>query len=317
MNTKKTKQIRRYQLIIAGEVVLVVLLTLSLLFDINLSVKKRPVLAKFLTKTRISQEKIPSSQPAEQPDFEAAVLPAEGVELPITWGDLGKKMTESGVIDQQKFEDLYQGRGGLDDDMLQLLVGDGNKTVRMTQENSAVLLNFLWAFGLANKNDILEKGPMQDPQYGGAGNFASTGGWSLARGNAMDHYSNYQLVTLTREQQQLVERVSQGIYRPCCGNSTYFPDCNHGMAMLGLLELMAAGGVSEDDMYRVALKVNSYWFPDTYLTAAKYFQTKGIDWNQVDPREALGADVSSAQGYRKIRSQVEPPQSQGGGGCGV
>ena len=30
-------------------------------------------------------------------------------------------------------------------------------------------------------------------------------------------------------------KIAKGIYRPCCNNSTYFPDCNHGMAMLGLL----------------------------------------------------------------------------------
>jgi len=48
------------------------------------------------------------------------------------------------------------------------------------------------------------------------------------------------------------------------------------MAMLGLLELMAAQGVGEEEMYKAALAVNSYWFPDTYLTIAEYMQNKGI-----------------------------------------
>src|SRR3989344_6501798 len=65
------------------------------------------------------------------------------------------------------------------------------------------MLNMFWALGLANKNDILEHGPMIDPQYGGAGGFASTGGWTLAQGNAMDHYSMNQLITLTPEQQKM------------------------------------------------------------------------------------------------------------------
>ena len=59
----------------------------------------------------------------------------------------------------------------------------------------------------------------------------------------MNHYSMHRFIVLTPEQQALVEKVSKGIYRPCCGNSVYFPDCNHGMAMLGLLELMASQGV--------------------------------------------------------------------------
>ena len=114
-----------------------------------------------------------------------------------------------------------------------------------------------------------------------------------------------------------MERVSKNIYRPCCGNSVYFPDCNHGMAMLGLLELMAAQGTSEEEMYKAALQVNSYWFPDTYLTLAKYFEQRGVEWSKVSPKEVLGAAYSSAQGYQQILAEVEPPQSQGGGGCGA
>ena len=142
-----------------------------------------------------------------------------------------------------------------------LLYGKNNGHVAITAENSGMMLNMLWAFGLANKNPILENGPMMDPRYGGAENFASTGGWTLAKGNTMNHYSMHQFVTLTPEQQILVERVAKNIFRPCCKNSTYFPDCNHGMAMLGLLELMASQGATETDMYRISGEVNALWFP--------------------------------------------------------
>ena len=246
----------------------------------------------------------------------AEVLPAEII-LPVSWGDLGKEMVDSGVIDAKKFEELYAGRGGLNIEEKKLLFGTNNKEIRMTQENAGTILNLLWAFGLGNKNEILERGPMMDPAYGGAGNFASTGGWTLAKGNAMDHYSKHSFVTLTPDQQAMVERVAKNIYRPCCGNTTYFPDCNHGMAMLGLLELLASNGVSERDMYKIALQVNSYWFPDTYLTIAKYMESKGVPWNKVDPKEMLGADYSSGSGYRKILEQVAPVESKSAGGCGV
>lgn len=250
-------------------------------------------------------------------DLESRVLPQEGIVLPIQWGDLGIQMMETGVVDEQKFNALYEGRGGLPEDMKKLLYGSDTQEVRMTYENSGILLNLLWGFGLGNKNAVLETGPMQDPRYNGAGNFASTGGWTLANGNVMDHYSKYAFVILTPEQQALVERVSKNIYRPCCGNSTYFPDCNHGMGMLGLLELMAANGVSEDNMYKVALQVNSYWFPDTYLTVAAYFAKQGVSWDKVSPREALGDQYSSGAGYQRVRALVEPVQQQGGGGCGL
>ena len=236
-------------------------------------------------------------------NLEQEVLPENGVVLPITWGDRGKQLVEVGVIDQEKFGDIS--------------VQENNGQLVITKENEHTLLNLLWAFGLANKNEILEKGPMMDPQYKGAGNFASTGGWTLAKGDAMDHYSMHSLITLTPEQQKLVEEVSKNIYRPCCGNSVYFPDCNHGMAMLGLLELMAAQGVSEADMYRAALTVNSYWFPDTYITIAQYLKSKGTDWNKADPKGLLSANFSSGAGFAAIKEQVAPIEPKSGGGCGV
>src|SRR3989304_6724878 len=129
----------------------------------------------------------------------------------------------------------------------------------------------------------------------------------------MEHYGPPPFVVLTPDQQQMVERVSKNIYRPCCDNSTHFPDCNHGMAMLGLLELMASQGVNEEDMWKTALAVNSYWFPNEYLIMVPYMKEKGIDWEDVNPKEILGTGYSSASGFAKIASQVTVPQGQGGG----
>ncbi|MFA7000174.1 MAG: hypothetical protein WC241_03615 [Candidatus Paceibacterota bacterium] len=252
--------------------------------------------------------------------LEQKVLPAKGIILNVKWGDLGVKLTKSGTIDADKFKALYQQRDQLTNEDRNLLVGANNGKIKITNENSGYLLNLFWALGLANKNDILEKGEMMDPKYGEAGNFASTRGWTIAKGSAMDHYSKHTMINLTPEQQALVDKVSRGIYRPCCGNSTHFPDCNHGMAMLGLLELMASQGASEQDMWNTALIVNSYWFPDTYLTIAKYVKSKGVEWKDVNPQEILGANYSSAQGFANIAAQVTQPErstQQKGGGCGV
>ena len=250
-------------------------------------------------------------------DYSQKVIPENGVVLPVKWGDLGAQMTSAGVIDKTKFEEMYAKRGGLNDEEKKLLEGIDNGNLKITKENSGFVLNLLWALGLGNKNEILEKGPMNDEKYGGAGNFASTGGWTLSRGNAMSHYSMHKFIVLTPAQQTLVEKVSKGIFRPCCGNSTYFPDCNHGMAMLGLLELMASQGVSEDEMYKVALAVNSFWFPDTYITIAKYLKSQGKDWGNADPKEILGFDYSSGAGFQKIKSKTENSGAGGGGSCGV
>lgn len=252
-------------------------------------------------------------------ELEKVVVPDEGIVLPVTWGDLGKKLVDNGTIDMKKVEALYAERGGLDEATRKMLTETNNGQIVITKENSGGVLNLLWALGLANKNDILEKGPMTDKQYGGnAGQFASTGGWILAAGKPMDHHSRHLMVPLTPGQQLLVESVSKNIYRPCCGNSTYFPDCNHGMAMLGLLELMASQNVSEADMYKAALAVNSYWFPNTYLTIAQYLKTKGIAWKDASPKGILSQEFSSAAGYQQIKSQVVTPETQKvGASCGA
>lgn len=293
--------------------ILVGIVFLTLFFDINIEPRFNiPSLLAGKDKVEETDGKVDISE------LQSIVIPEEGVELPINWGDLGKRMVSDGVIDEQKFLELFQ--NGLQDDEKQILSGTWNDKIVMTQQNSRFILDILWAFGLANKNDILENGEMTDEKYGGdASKFASTGGWSLSRGNVMNHYSAHPYVVLTKEQQELVDRVSSGIYRPCCGNSTHFPDCNHGMAMLGLLELMAANNVSEEEIYDIALKVNALWFPQTYLDLATYFKEQDQDWNEVDAKLVLSSEYSSAQGYQATREKIIslPEPLQGGGSCGV
>ena len=284
------------------------MLSLALVYNTKIKVPEN------IQKNITTSEKIPKSL------LEEKVSPTEGVILPVSWGDLGKKLVSTGAIDEEKFKALYTGRGQFTKEYEKLLIGNNDEKLKINGENAGYLLNLFWALGLSSGNPILDSGEMTDKKYGRAGNFASTGGWTMAKGSAMDHYSRHMFFNLTPEQQALVDKVSRGIFRPCCGNSTHFPDCNHGMAMLGFLELMASQGVSEQDMWKAALAVNSYWFPDTYMTIATYMKTKGVEWKDVNPEEILGANYSSGQGFARIASQVTAPsssQSGGGNGCGV
>ncbi|HUX80824.1 MAG TPA: hypothetical protein VMV38_00685 [Candidatus Paceibacterota bacterium] len=247
---------------------------------------------------------------------DAPYLAADHTILPIVWGDTGIELVHTGVIDPVKWRALYGTSLTAEEETL--LSGTSTDKLVMTKENASYLLNLFWAVGLANKNQILEdKKGMMNPAYGGADHFASTGGWTLSTGSPMDHYDHHLLFALTSNQQKLVEKVSAGIYRPCCDNPTSFPDCNHGMAMLGLLEMMASQGATEQQMWKAALAVNEYWFPDTYKTIAVYMKHKGISWADVNPQEVLGAQYSSASGYAKIAAQVTQPKQQSAGSCGV
>lgn len=271
--------------------------------------------AKLKTQGTFRSNTAPEQEKASR--LEEAVAPYEGVALPVSWGNLGARLVSVGAIDAARFTALYEGQGTFSDEYRDLLLGENNGRLKMTRANAGYLLNLFWALGLASKNPILDTGEMTDRAYGGAENFASTAGWTMAAGNAMDHYSRHMFFPLSAEQQSLVDKVSRGIYRPCCGNSVHFPDCNHGMAMLGLLELMASQGVSEKDMWETALAVNSYWYPDTYLTIAAYLGQKGIGWDEASPEEVLGSAYSSSSGYAKVASQVSGSGRGSGGGCGV
>lgn len=183
-----------------------------------------------------------------KPGGETGVPPVSaGVLLPAAFGAFGAEMLANGTIDGAK---------------LAYATEFDNRQLAVSEENAHRLLNVLWALGLSHKNEILEEGEMADPRYGSPARFASTAGWTLARGDAMEHYSRHRYFELTPEEQERVDRVSQTVFRPCCRNSAHFPDCNHGMAMLGFLELMASQGADEAIMKAAADTLNSYWFPE-------------------------------------------------------
>ncbi|HEY4518018.1 MAG TPA: hypothetical protein VJG48_00150 [Candidatus Paceibacterota bacterium] len=229
------------------------------------------------------------------------------------------ELNKSGVLDETKFNALYGERGMSVGDK-NFLDGLKNGQLVMNSGNAQLALNVLWAMGLGQKSAILTNGPLSDSSYGGAGGFASTGGWTLGTGTLADHLSMHSFVNLTTEQEQLVERVSKNIYRPCCNNSTHFPDCNHGMAMLGLLELLASQGTDELSMYKAALKANALWFPNQYATIERYLGARGLSLASASAQDILGKTYSSGSGFAQIAATAptEPAtRPTGGGGCSV
>lgn len=277
----------------------------------------------------ITQKQEAAAAPASKSKTNTAevftqINPTAGYEINASYGDLGPKMLQMGVIDLDKFKGVYQQAGKpLTTEQEEILTRGLDKKITINGDNSYFLLNFFWAFGLANQSKILTEGDMVKYGEGQVGKFASTGGWTLARGDATDYYSKRALVPLSADQEELVNRVAGNIYRPCCGNSTAFPDCNHGMALLGILELMAANGATENEMYEAAKYINAFWFPSNYYDIALYFKNKeGKNYQDVDARMLLGKDISSAFGMQAVKKWltengiVEPPPKSGGG-CGV
>lgn len=260
----------------------------------------------------------------ESADIMRQINPPGGVDLRVVYGDIGPKLLAAGAIDLEKMKLLYE-KGGkpLTEDEIKILTEGSDERIKITPENSYFLLNLFWAFGLAQKNTILDSGPMTKYGQDRIGNFASTGGWTLGTKPAMELYSKSFMINLTQEQQAALEEFAYNSYRPCCSNPTAFPDCNHGMAALGLMELMASQGVTTKEMFDAFKYVNAFWFPQTYFDIASYFKFKeGKNWSEADSRMVAGKDFSTPQGWQKARAWLEQngylkEQPSGGGSCGV
>lgn len=308
---KKVKNKKSNKTFIVLLALIIIAFFWAFIFDLNISPS-----ARFLS---LVGKTTPT--PAPPPTVESLslqVIPQEGYRANINWGDTGKKLIEAGAIDLEKFRQNYTDPKY--ESLLVFLTETKNEAIVINQENAYFWVNVLWALGLVQKSDVLEKGIMGTQYKDQLGNFASTGGWTLGKKDAVALYSSAEIIPLTSEQQELVNKISQGIYRPCCGNPTSFPDCNHGMAILGLVELMVSQRFSEEEIYKAALMFNSYWFPQTYIDLAYYFKTEeGTDWENVDAKKALSLEFSSSQGYQNIKKQIGniPGSPQIGGSCGA
>jgi hypothetical protein len=235
------------------------------------------------------------------------VNPKDGYALPISYGDLGPRLLEGGVISYDAFAAIYENSGNpLSAEQTEILKDSSDEEIVITAQNAHFLLNFFWAVGLANRNSILTDGPMVQNSGGQIERFASTGGWTLATKPVTELYASMDLIPLTAEQQKLVEEVAAAIYRPCCNNHTLFPDCNHGMAMLGVLELMASQGATADEMFEAAKYINAYWFPQQTLETAIYLQlNEKIDFTSADARLVVGNKLSSASGAGMVHEDLQ------------
>lgn len=252
------------------------------------------------------------------------INPPEGYRLPAVFRDIGPRLLEVGAMKAEEFIRVYEQAGQpLNVDQLAILQQGSLTPVVFSKENAYFLLNLFWALGLTNDNPVLTEGPMVRDGRENVANFASTGGWSLASKPVRDLYASALIVKLTPEQQARLDEAAQGIYRPCCDNPTHFPDCNHGMAMLGLMELMASQGASVDEMFQAAKYANAYWYPQQSLELATYFKAaQKVSFDQADSRQLVSQSFSSLSGFQTIHQWLSTngllQQAPGdGNSCGV
>lgn len=270
-----------------------------------------------------------SSKTASQSENHTSAMihqinPSDGYTIPAIFGNVGPQMLAAGAIDLNQFTEIYKQAGKpLTDKQMTLLIKGSNAKIVIDQENAYFLLNFFWALGLTNQNRVLTEGPMMADGKEQVGNFASTGGWTIGTKPPTELYASTLILSLTDEQQARLMEVASSVYRPCCNNPTHFPDCNHGMAMLGLLELMASQNASADEMFAAAKYATAFWYPQQMLEVATVFKaTQNVGFAQADARQVVSNTYSSGSGYQAVHQWLasnglleQAPSN--GGGCGV
>jgi hypothetical protein len=264
------------------------------------------------------------------------VVPKSGYQSRIALRDSIVRLVWHGVMNRGKFFALQRDGERMPDDLSHVLSDPSDGPIRLTRENAGVYVNLLWPVGLANH--IV--GNFSSPLIGDSlRSFASTAGWTLGdRDEGADYFNKLPIVDLTLAQESLAIRVAKSTFRPCCDNSTFFQDCNHGSALYGLLQLGASQGLREMDLYREALAFNSFWFEHHYVRTALYFAvSRGVGWRDVDPKEVMGQKYSSLSRWgQTVQAWVDQnadlipapqgeaerkldltPQPQGGARCGA
>lgn len=224
---------------------------------------------------------------APNPDYEIQGL-----------GPVIDRVIEEGALDAQRLEGRLNVTGTPLTDRQSAILQGRNRPVAITPDNAAFLLYTLWATGLLNRNNVLVNGPMLTATSGGVGRMASVGGWVMGMEPATALYARERVIPLSDSQQARLERVARNVFRPCCDNSTYFPDCNHGMAMLGLLTHVASQGATEAELLKVAEAANAVWYPEQTLHARIYASAQGLD----EPGAVVSRPLLSGSGHGRVRS---------------
>jgi len=251
-------------------------------------------------------------------DIVEEVIPRAGVPTGIVFGDSIQKLIAAGVLDTGKFRGTKK---DLPQWVERVLTARSDDPITFNDQTAPYLVDLLWPLGLANKAAFNEKSPINTLSIPG---FASTGGWTLGRAeNGYVYFNSLEAIRMSDDAQAMVLDVATHTFRPCCDNSTFFQDCNHGSALLGLLELAASQGSTRTGLYGIALVANSYWFPDNYSKTALYFSHfHHTSWRAIPPDLILGSDYSSLSGWEKNISDrlaaaniTLPGQSRGQQAC--
>ncbi len=244
------------------------------------------------------------------------VLPKTGDTLRFKWGDSVRRLVQSGAISLSNISIiLNNSHQPLTLAEREILNGTYNGYIQINSTNTQFTVLVLWALGINNNNTIINNGPIMKasasysnqmnsnttPYIVASKSFASTGGYGPIGKLQLGQLN---IVSLTPSEQIFANFTAYNSYRPCCNNPTAFPDCNHGAAALGLIELLASQGANQTEIFSAVRDFNSFQFPQQYIEAAAYLESQGKSYNQTSPQELVGLNFSSITGFLKVNQYL-------------
>ena len=262
----------------------------------------------------------------------AQVTPQTGYTLSFKWGGSIKKLVEAGAINVSNLTTiLNNSHQPLTLSEKDILNGTYTGYIQFNSTNTEFVQIVLWGLGINNNNTIITKGPIINAstpyansinanstlkqqlnqnitnqnitsQWVASHYFASTGGYGPIGKLQMGMLN---VINLTPLEQGEMYDVATHSYRPCCDNPTAFPDCNHGAAALGLIELLASQGANQTQMFSAVQYFYQYQFPQQYAEIAAYFDSQGMNYSHVNSSTVMGFNFSSYSGFSNVNQYLQ------------
>ncbi len=232
---------------------------------------------------------------AERSEIEALrkqVAPAEGVTIPVEWGNLLPDLKALDAVDAELLnKGLVSARGyGLTATEIERFNGTSREFVRIDNESKTYLMYIFWALAFVNSNPILNSSAHMYEN--------NTSPVGAAK------YGSHAILEFNETEQSLIDDIALNSYRPCCNGPTLKPDCSHGFAALGLVEFLVSKGLERDKIFKILLQFNGYSFTDQYIDIALALEEQGQNWSNVNATQVVGYSYSSLEAHQAIREYL-------------
>lgn len=258
-----------------------------------------------------------TTQLAEFNQIKSEVLPQQGYVLPAKWENSIKQLVDDNALNVSALTQILNNSGQpLTAQEQQILNGTSTINITINSSDSKFVLLVLWSLGINNNDTIISNGPIM--KFGGnPDNLASTGGYGPL---GTLQLGKLDILNLTPQEQMIANYTALNSYRPCCNNPTMFPDCNHGAAALGLIELMISQGANTTAVFTSLKEFNSFEYPQQYTELAMYLKGKGVDFSSVPGYIIVSRNFSSGSAVTQIQQSLsgsQVGQAGSGSGCGA